>query len=342
MTASLRRVISLLLGITLMLVFLWLFSANANWSKVRASVLDAQLVLVLWSALPLFLAFGIRLYRWWFILSKHAPDIAIRKCFTPYFSSFAINNVLPFRLGDVARATLFNKDLGTKAHAVVASLISERVLDLSSLLLMFFIASLFLGGEIFNNSVFVYVISLSGIILLLIMLLVLFPGIVYLFLEKVSAWVEKAGISFLRQVIGFIREIVNSFYINSTLGYSIFLFSLSVLAWFFEVLAVWLVVSSLDIEINFQGSAFVMSVSTLSTLLPSTPGYVGTYDYLCKVALELLNVEESRAIAATLLTHFMNIAPITLVGGTAFIFHFGRNWRKKLKASFDQASTEEA
>ncbi len=100
-------------------------------------------------------------------------------------------------------------------------------------------------------------------------------------------------------------------------------------AWLFETITFALVAYSMNIHLAVDESFFVMSMATLSTLLPSTPGYVGTFDYLCKLSLNLVGVDEIPAVAATILMHMVNLAPITLIGGCAFIFYFGADWFKK-------------
>jgi len=51
-------------------------------------------------------------------------------------ASFAANNVLPFRAGDVLRSFAFNRKLGTTSGVVIATLFVERLLDLLILLIL--------------------------------------------------------------------------------------------------------------------------------------------------------------------------------------------------------------
>lgn len=315
-------------------VFLWLFAKSADWPQVLVIVKGSNIAWLALAVLTLLLDFFIRLMRWKFILGKHNPDITLAQCFTPYFSSFALNNLLPFRLGDVARATLFNRKIGVAVHPVVSSLMLERITDLVSLLLLFFCSLIALSIDLDSHPVFAYIVAVSLPALLAVGALLVFPDRIARQIEHGRCYVETKNWAHVEKVIKFIQKIVDSF--NMHIGvksYSILLLAASA-AWVFEAITFALVAYSLNMPLMIDESFFVMSMATLSTLLPSTPGYVGTFDYLCKLSLTFLGYDDNRAVAASILMHIVNLVPITLIGASAFIIYFGRSWKNKILSSF--------
>jgi glycosyltransferase 2 family protein len=57
-----------------------------------------------------------------------------------------------------------------------------------------------------------------------------------------------------------------------------------------------------------------LAAATLATLLPSSPGYVGTFDYFATLGLTAYRSPAAGATAFALLTHLVLWLPITLAG----------------------------
>ena len=76
---------------------------------------------------------------------------------------------------------------------------------------------------------------------------------------------------------------------------------LSVLAWTAFAAAVWLVARSIGIELDPIDCVFVTAVLNLGVAIPSSPGFVGTYQWLAVAALGVLDVG-TRAGAGVLAT----------------------------------------
>ena len=98
-----------------------------------------------WLALglgSLAVGYALRIYRWYLLLLPANENLRIKDCCTPLLGSFALNNILPARAGDVVRVSAFLPSLGTGAAMTLGSVMLERLLDLMTLIaaLMFGIA----------------------------------------------------------------------------------------------------------------------------------------------------------------------------------------------------------
>ena len=58
----------------------------------------------------------------------------------------------------------------------------------------------------------------------------------------------------------------------------------------------------------------VLVLTTISVVIPSTPGYVGTYHYLCQVALLMFGVPAGEALSFAIVAHALSVLPVTLLG----------------------------
>jgi hypothetical protein len=67
-----------------------------------------------------------------------------------------------------------------------------------------------------------------------------------------------------------------------------------------------------------------MSTGTLATLLPSSPGYVGTFDYFAMQGIIAYGAAKEPAAAFTLLAHILMWLPLTVVGGLFLLAPRGR------------------
>ena len=104
---------------------------------------------------------------------------------------------------------------------------------------------------------------------------------------------------------------------------------LSVLAWGAFAVAVWLVARSLGIELGFVDCVFVTAVVNLGVAIPSSPGFVGTYQWLSVAALGVFDVSRDDALAFSFLLQASWYVPTTIVGG--FLVLFRLDWGLSLR-----------
>jgi len=62
---------------------------------------------------------------------------------------------------------------------------------------------------------------------------------------------------------------------------------------------------------------FVAAVMNLGVAIPSSPGFVGTYEWLGVASLGLLGIASEEALAFSILLHACWYVPTTLAGGVA-------------------------
>ena len=90
--------------------------------------------------------------------------------------------------------------------------------------------------------------------------------------------------------------------------------SLSVGAWAAWALAAILAARAVGIELTLVEAVFVTAALNLGVAIPSSPGFVGTYQWLGVSALALFGVSEEAGLAFAIVMQAVWYVPTTLVG----------------------------
>ena len=89
---------------------------------------------------------------------------------------------------------------------------------------------------------------------------------------------------------------------------------LSVAAWLTWALGAYLVARSVGIELTMLQAIFVTAALNLGVAIPSSPGFVGTYQWLGVSALALFGIPQESALAYAIVLQAVWYVPTTLVG----------------------------
>jgi uncharacterized protein (TIRG00374 family) len=303
------------LGLAISLIFLGLLITQFDLSGSLHRIAQAKPGWLILALVALCADFCLRISRWTQLLSHFNPTIRWGQAAGPFLGSFALNNVVPLRAGDIARAFAFTDELDIQSSRVTSSLVVERVLDLTALLFFLLISLILLrdnaGLNWVDTSTYVLLtLALAGVLLVL---------------ATPHWWQRLIELSPLR------KTSVGLFIIDMLQGLEVYrgwllwarLLALSLAAWTLEGLVFLFCCLSLSATPVPVGPWFAMAVGSLGTLLPSSPGYIGTFDYFAALALSSTGLEVAAATSATILVHLVLWAPITLAGAIYLLRHWG-------------------
>ena len=88
----------------------------------------------------------------------------------------------------------------------------------------------------------------------------------------------------------------------------------SLAIWLTETGKYWFVMHAFDFSVSFFALMLMTAVVNLATTLPSTPGYVGTFDEPGIETLKAFGVQADIAAGYTIVLHAALWLPITLLG----------------------------
>lgn len=328
---TLRKPLKLAIGTTVAVVFLWLTLRNMEPKNVNDALASSRISFMAFAFLSVIVGYSCRIERWRLMLTFENATLRWSVCAGPMLASFAANNILPFRAGDLMRALAFNGTLGTTSGVVLATVFVERLLDLLTVLGLFgvAIAALDIGSH--------GAVGVSGVLLIgiaaAVLSIVLFPSIlaplIGVLTRCAAQWAPRFGTR-----IG--EEGAKSL---STLehlargGRMMPLVLWSVAAWVAEGCAFWFTALALPSLTRPNGGWLALPVSAFATLVPSTPGYVGTFDYFTVVAMTTVGNDPTSSTVYGFLIHIVVWLPSTVVGGTYLLLRSIRGQGSKVMAS---------
>ncbi len=316
-------------GLSLAAVFTWLLARNVDWPAVRAALAAAQVGPLMVGGVLLAGGFAARTARWWWMLRPLAPSLPLARCVRPFLASLALNNTLPLRAGDVARAVAFRDDLGVPPGRVLGTLLIERVLDLVVLLSLLGIGLAAVAADAVPGALVAGAVAAGALGVLGLAAAALAP----------AAWIERLqrrlGGGRLAALAGHTADSLASLRSPARVAQ---LLAFSAVAWTLEGGMYASVALSLGATSISPASPWLaLATGTLSTLLPGTPGYVGTFDYFAALGLAAGGAAPEQAAAFALLVHALLWVPVTAVGGLLLLVPPTRGarlpWRRGVEAA---------
>lgn len=301
-----------LLGLAIALAFLALAFRRVEWTEVAATVRRADALLLGVGLLALAAGFGMRIVRWWVMLRAFNPRLPVRRCAAPFLAGLAVNNTVPLRAGDLLRAFGFRTALGSPPLRVLGTLVIERVLDLLSLLVVLAAALWGAPPGTVPDGFLAVATAAGGAGVAGLVLLVARPR----WLRRLLVALRRGGAPG-RRAARWSREFVAAFGLLRSSGRALALVALSLTAWGLEGGMYAAVVASLGSVVPPLASWLALATGTLATLLPSTPGYVGTFDYFAALGLRAYGLPASQAVAGALTIHLLLWLPVTAAGAVA-------------------------
>lgn len=318
---KLRHGVQLGLGVGVSAFFVWLTLRAIPVDELMQALATVRPEWICAALASFALGYACRIQRWRLMLRASNPRLGWGRCAVPFMASIAANNLLPFRAGDALRAVGFSGWLGAPTAGVLATLVAERMMDLLALLIALGLALLLLAPDAASME------TLVGSSALLLILLALGVAGALLFPQALRLPLSWALRLLRPRAPGLAEKIeIQAEHLFGTLG-SIaerprmaVLMGWSMLAWGFEAGVFYTVARAIPGLAEPAAAWLAMPVGTLSTLLPSTPGYVGTFHYFVMSATTTFANDQVSAGAFAVLAHLALWIPATLWGGASFVY----------------------
>ena len=282
----------------------------ANWQEVGEALAAIDLIWLLPALFFYLVGLNFRTLSWMTLLQKKAN---YGRVFLTLNQGYLLNNIFPFRLGELGRMVLLAQATGISAFFVLSTIVIERAYDLAiaaGLLLATIPFALELESA---QSIARIVFGLVGVGLLALFMLARYRSWVKARLESVT--VDKI---ILREKV-FPRLMAMLDGLAVLAQPSLFLSSVSYMLcnWLFGVIEIHILLNSAGIQAPYWWSGFVLGVVSLGIALPSAPAGIGVYEVAMVGALSLLGVPASPALAVAIVAHLIHIGITGAIGAYA-------------------------
>ncbi|MCB8943811.1 MAG: flippase-like domain-containing protein [Ardenticatenaceae bacterium] len=304
-----NKQIQLLVGIVVSVVCVTAVFWLIDPAEVVVALQEANFAYLGLTGLYIVVYMGLRALRWRYLLQDR---VGIRPLFHVQNMGAMLTQLLPLRLGDVARAVMVGQMPRLTVAQGMSTMMVERVLDM---LLIVLLLPLTLseaqtlptwmqqGAKVSS--------LLAGVVLVVLMILVRrWAG--------VRGWLVTAvprSQKFLPQADNLMSGLNALAHWRS----AFFLFILTVFTWLPVVLAYSSALIAVNLPPDLNIAAFVMCAGALSVAAPSSPGQIGVFHVGVTSALALWGQPEAAALSLAILYHAANFVVMVLLGVVGFL-----------------------
>lgn len=314
MNPSLRKTLMAMLGIGIGALCLWLAARAVDWTEAAR---------IFRSADPRGVAAGVALYgaamvmraiRWRAILAFRAP-VGAAMSLQAMVVGYAVNAALPARLGELFRADYLARRTGLSRSSVLASIFIERLLDLLAVVGVLALGlALAGGGDAASRNVLVggAIVAAIGVGALLLIATRLSPANADAALASLIARLP-GGRRVAARLGAMLGDFAQLLRVVRTARFALIVLG-TLPIWLVEIGAVWSIVGAVGVDLTPAGMLSLMGGASLSTMLPTAPGYVGSYQYAFVLILGQFGIGATAAIVAATTVQIYLIGGYTLIG----------------------------
>lgn len=316
------------IGLAITVVLLAWVLRDVSAADVFAEIAEADALLLGACVVTATASFFVRALRWHVLLLPGFPDSGLRSRFATVCVGFAVNNLLPARLGEFARAYAFSKVEPIPVSQSIASLVVERIFD-AAVLGAFFVLTLSYGNFTSGDGALLRGAGVTAGLVL---------GLALTLLWAMARWPQRTlGIvertvgrllspSFTDRAIGILASFLRG--LGALHRPAVFIRALawSIAVWLCLAASIWLGLLAFDIhEPGFIGAVFVQAVLGFAVAVPSSPGFFGPFEAAARLALGAYGVDSVRIVSFAMGYHVLTFIPVTFLG-VFYLYRLGIRW----------------
>ena len=300
----LRYLFSFLISFIILLFLIFCGDVN-RFIKVLSQVsVNSVIIMVIVYALS-WIFRTIRLERTVTSLGSKMP---FKNLFKLNISGYALNVLLPVKIGDVARM-LFLKAEGMEGDKAIASVIYIRLLDIISIIMLATPVLFIMTKESIPNWTIISVISCILIIVLIFVFLSIgrMQRLFDIIEAKITLKVTKGLLRVGKEVHWNLRNLL----FKSSVYYDMFY---SILIWLSEALTCYVVALGLNAQVSPLLIIFGVSMANISKIVPATPGGIGIYEGIIVGIFAIGGIEYNKALVIAIIDHLIKNLFIISIG----------------------------
>jgi uncharacterized membrane protein YbhN (UPF0104 family) len=320
-----NRILRILPGIFISAVAILVLIWQVNWRQTLQAWNRAQLWVMVPAVLLIVCAMLTRAVAWRYLMKNSVP---LGKSFWILNISYMLNGLLPFRLGDVARAYLISRPGGTGggitgekerdaasepppigAGTALSAVALERVFDLIYTALFILLAFPMLSGKVVDEWLLLFSSGLAAAGFLGLLVLGALRARIMHAAERAAQKVPiiRLGVKPLAQFLEGLRQMRD-------LRYSLpafFFIGLTMILWAADY---WVVLRGFFPDAAVYWGLLALVGGLIGVGMPSSPAALGVFEVTLTLVLTAAGMNREVAVAYALALHMLNTITNTLLG----------------------------
>jgi uncharacterized protein (TIRG00374 family) len=302
------------IALVLAAVLLYYSLRGIDWRQVWTTLASTQLGYIGLSVLISPASLTLRAVRWRVLLCAAGP-VRVATAFWATCAGYFGNNFLPARAGELVRTMMIDSETGLGRTYVLTTALSERIVDAVALVLISSLVLLTLperpGWYAAAARPFA-IIGICGVACIAIL-----PKLEH-FWQRL---LDRAPVPdrfrgrlkhVLEQVLYGLRAFHDTRRLLTFLG-------MTAVIWFLDAVTVIIGAHALDLHLNLAMAYLLLTGLGLGSALPSTPGYVGVYQFVAVTVLTPFGFSRAAVIAYTLILQAMQYVTTAIWGMFALL-----------------------
>lgn len=308
-TASRRGRWSMLIAIVLAVVLLWLAFQGADWNTMLQTVRAADPLYLVAALVIMAGSYVARSLRWRVLLNAAAPT-SVLTAFWGTCAGYLGNAFLPARAGELLRTYLISEKTGASKGYVLATALTERLFDAVLLVA----TMLLLLGQFAQIPEWITgatrtmgIIGLAGALILLAA-----PRMTVL-VERVltrlplpTRWSDR--------IAALITHFLQGFGALQTPGRAFSFTFFTLMAWTLDVILALQIGHAFGVTFEVTHVLLLLAAVGLGSAAPSTPGYIGIYQFVAVTILTPFGYSQDFALVYILAYQLINYTLVTIFG----------------------------
>ncbi len=285
--------------------------AGAFWGvrpeRFLQLLLQADYLYLLPAAVLILLGLAARARSWQTLLGE---GVSLRRAFSALNEGYLLNNVLPFRLGEVGRAYMVSRRSRVSAAEALSSVLVERIIDVVVSLSGFIVAFFFVVSPGWAHQV---AWAAGGT------LVVALAGVLFLVsrrhqMRRLLEQLPRRWLRLGRLADAFVGGLGRQMSEPRRLARAAFW---STIAWGTAWLQLWFLLKAFGSTGTAIVSLFVLGVTAFGAALPSSPGAIGVYELSTVAGLMVFDYPREVALGVAVLSHGLQLGIMSLLGAVA-------------------------
>ena len=293
-------------------------SALLVWLSIRGiefrGVIDGFRTIRCWYLFPavaaMFLMQLLRSIRWGVIL-RPIEKVDQLSLFSVTSVGFLAIIAIPARMGELARPYLITKKSRIPMSSALGTIFVERVLDSLTVLIIAVVALFFtaLPPWLVRSSVLFLLVTL-GLFAVMVRMMVRREAT----LRILAPLIGRLPVRHAGTVNRLIDHFIEGFRIVVDPALLLLVSLLSIVIWFVDVLAIYLLFLAFGLHLPVAAAFVLMIILIIGIAIPTAPGFIGNWHYFCILGLGLFGIPKTDALTFAIIYHALSIGIVILLG----------------------------
>jgi uncharacterized protein (TIRG00374 family) len=312
------------IGFLLSGITLYLALRGVSLWEVSRSVRQASPLIVFLGVVSVLVNILVKAVRWHRLTGDVGQKVGFSRILAAFLAGQLLNLIYPARAGDVSRILVIGQGGNDKAF-ILGSIILEKLADLFGYVFLTLLLLVQLPlPEWLNRSVF----ALTGLTILFL------SGVVWLVSrpersERLGRWLANRTVRWLPErawlrIIQLVQITLTAIGVINRRRMAFELALWTGVVWLTSLLTNVILYYALNMERAGMGEVFQATLLVLIGLMagiavPSVPGRIGIFEYICVLALAVFGIKQTQALTYGILLHAVVFLPVLVLGVLALL-----------------------